>query len=300
MSRNPVRITYVSKDIPIPDTFLHSDPSDAQPMTFRQIDFAATPLPEYAGMYAAVLDHVLSPSECTTLLRLAEASVGDANRTAAAAYGSPASPWAPALVNWGGGFEVALPDYRNGDRIIWDQQDVVDRLWARLVRVPQVRDGPLLSFAEGRASGGGNSNRNDNRNANGSAGETTSRTVWDFHHVNKRMRFLRYGPGGFFRPHCDAPYGEVAADGLPVLTKFTVHLYLNDSRQEVGAATPDPIGGATSFLSRDERRRLDVDPKAGRVLIFQHRSLYHSGDDVREGVKYTVRTDIAYRKRVAR
>lgn len=53
-------------------------------------------------------------------------------------------------------------------------------------------------------------------------------------------------------------------------------------------------GGATSFLSRDERRKMDVDPKAGRVLIFQHRNLYHSGDNVLSGIKYTMRTDIMH------
>ncbi len=54
------------------------------------------------------------------------------------------------------------------------------------------------------------------------------------------------------------------------------------------------VGGATTFFSNDEKRRLDVQPKAGRVLIFQHRRLYHSGDDVLKGTKYTMRTDIMY------
>lgn len=54
------------------------------------------------------------------------------------------------------------------------------------------------------------------------------------------------------------------------------------------------VGGATSFLSGDEKRKVDVDPKAGRVLIFQHRRLFHSGDDVVKGTKYTMRTDIMY------
>ena len=54
------------------------------------------------------------------------------------------------------------------------------------------------------------------------------------------------------------------------------------------------VGGATTFYSNDEKRRLDVHPKAGRVLIFQHRRLYHSGDDVLKGTKYTMRTDIMY------
>lgn len=41
-------------------------------------------------------------------------------------------------------------------------------------------------------------------------------------------------------------------------------------------------------------RRLDVDPKMGRVLIFQHAHLLHSGDEVQEGIKYTMRSDLMY------
>lgn len=44
-------------------------------------------------------------------------------------------------------------------------------------------------------------------------------------------------------------------------------------------------------------RRMDVTPKAGRVLLFQHRLLIHSGDDVVNGTKYTLRTDIMYKVR---
>lgn len=42
------------------------------------------------------------------------------------------------------------------------------------------------------------------------------------------------------------------------------------------------------------KSRIDVVPKAGRVLLFQHRFLIHSGDDVVKGTKYTLRTDIMY------
>lgn len=92
--------------------------------------------------------------------------------------------------------------------------------------------------------------------------------------------------------HCDGPYGE-EHDGKVTKTHFTLHLYLNDSVAEAGKDA-ELVGGATSFLSDDETRKMDVDPKAGRVLIFQHRGLYHSGDDVKKGVKYTMRTDILY------
>ena len=55
------------------------------------------------------------------------------------------------------------------------------------------------------------------------------------------------------------------------------------------------MGGATAFLSRDRKRRVDVNPQMGSVLIFQHEGLLHEGAEVKEGVKYTMRTDILYK-----
>ena len=46
----------------------------------------------------------------------------------------------------------------------------------------------------------------------------------------------------------------------------------------------------------DMTRRLDVDPKMGRVLIFQHAHLLHSGDEVHKGIKYTMRSDLMYER----
>ena len=42
--------------------------------------------------------------------------------------------------------------------------------------------------------------------------------------------------------------------------------------------------------------RLDVVPKIGKVLVFQHKGLLHSGDDVMNGIKLTMRTDLMYKK----
>jgi hypothetical protein len=55
-------------------------------------------------------------------------------------------------------------------------------------------------------------------------------------------------------------------------------------------------GGATTFWGMDMKRRLDVTPKMGSVLIFQQRYLLHSGDDLIRGTKITMRTDIMYAK----
>lgn len=104
-----------------------------------------------------------------------------------------------------------------------------------------------------------------------------------------------------FAAHCDSFYAEDIG-GKSLRTVFTVHLYLNDSVAEVGEGNADLVGGATSFLSNAsflpksnaDEKKVDVDPKAGRVLIFQHMGLNHSGDWVTKGVKYTMRTEIMY------
>ncbi|KAI0134316.1 oxidoreductase domain-containing protein [Xylariales sp. AK1849] len=269
----PVKTTYASNDVEIPASYLTSEPYDAKPITLSQFNFKDTVLPEFEGGYAVVLDNVLSSSECVKLIELAESSVLPRDRA------ENDSPWQPALVNIGGGFEVLQANYRNSDRIIWDQQEIVDRMWARMEKVPGIKE-ELAFFNEVDLLGG--------RNPNGKPGMD-----WKFHRVNKRMRFLKYGSGQFFRPHTDGPYSEEGPNGEVLRTHFTVHLYLNDSRAVAGDEA-ELVGGATSFLSYNEMRKVDVDPKAGRVLIFQHRRLYHSGDDVKAGIKYTVRTDIMY------
>ena len=78
---------------------------------------------------------------------------------------------------------------------------------------------------------------------------------------------------------------------------YTLHLYLNTE----ASLAEDPMaaslkGGSTTFFACDLRERVDVVPKAGRVLIFQQRDFIHSGEDVVGGLKYTMRTDILYAK----
>jgi acetyl/propionyl-CoA carboxylase alpha subunit len=55
-------------------------------------------------------------------------------------------------------------------------------------------------------------------------------------------------------------------------------------------------GGATRFWTPDKKKFLDVEPKVGRVLVFQQRMLVHSGEEVMEGLKITMRTDCMFEK----
>ncbi|KAK4219553.1 hypothetical protein QBC37DRAFT_272332 [Rhypophila decipiens] len=276
----PIQTLYDFNDVPIPSDFLTVDPPDLQPLTLTPIDWSKTAIPEREGYYAVVLDNVLSPSECTALLNLAEQSVPEHHKTPSD-DGQTLSSWGPALVNMGGGFEILIPHYRNSDRIIWDQQEVVDRIWERCLRAPGLRERLAVIENEPRLTG-------TERNFR------LADARWEFRKVNKRMRFLKYGGGQFFKPHCDSAYIEQTPEGKTLKTLFTIHLYLNDSQQVTNDDSVDLVGGATSFLCRDEKRKVDVDPKAGRVLIFQHHGLLHSGDDVKKGIKYTMRSDIVY------
>lgn len=81
---------------------------------------------------------------------------------------------------------------------------------------------------------------------------------------------------------------------------MTLHLYLNDADTEEQEGRPRLRGGATAFHSGNMKNQLDVVPKVGRVLLFQHRHLVHSGDDVLNGTKLTMRTDIMYERASAK
>ncbi|TVY30180.1 hypothetical protein LHYA1_G001088 [Lachnellula hyalina] len=290
--RNPqvVRTNYTSKTVSIPRSFL-SPLRDPSIIEVNQIDFANTPLPQYKGLYAVVLDNVLSQSECDELIHMAEQSAGGHD---------PSEPmenngWKPAMVNAGRNHEFLALDYRNSDRIIWDNEEIMNRLWKRITQVKEMKD--YFSVMEGEKYGsivGDCLVMQDGRWVIAPKGP------------NERMRFLKYGAGQFFRPHCDGTYET--PDGQQ-RSFFTLHLYLNDSAQALGIKEPmfgfrkgkkadgeeEMLrGGATTFHSMDKKKRLDVDPKAGRVLIFQQSRLYHSGDDVTAGIKYTVRSDLMY------
>jgi 2OG-Fe(II) oxygenase superfamily len=121
--------------------------------------------------------------------------------------------------------------------------------------------------------------------------------VWG---LNERLRFLKYHPGEYFKPHND---GIFVRDDNTQCSYVTIHLYLNDV--EPGA------GGETTFTTEqmsygrhlhkkgreekqeEEVKRVSVRPVIGRVLIFEHH-LPHEGSTLLNGEKYTVRTDVMY------
>jgi prolyl 4-hydroxylase len=92
--------------------------------------------------------------------------------------------------------------------------------------------------------------------------------------LNELFRFYKYQSGQEFKKHRDQSYirNEVEA------SYFTFMIYLND----------DFIGGETIFSN------VTIQPKQGMALVFFH-DLEHSGNSVKEGIKYVLRTDMMFK-----
>lgn len=180
---NVVKTSYTSIPVDIPEDFL-APLSDASAIKTEKIDFAKTPLPEYQECYAAVLDNVLSHDECRELLHMTEQSAGGHRDDEEV----PNNGWRVAMVNAGAGQEFLAPDYRNSDRIIWDNKVIVKRLWTRVMQGEGIKE--ALSVLEGREY---------NPVLGDLAVRRGEKWVVTEQGINERMRFLKYGPGQFFK-----------------------------------------------------------------------------------------------------
>jgi len=244
--------------------------------TFQIIDFSQTTLPEYSQSFALLIHNLLTPAECTALLDAAESQNG--------------KQWEQAMINIGNGRQMLATDTRNCGRIIWDDRAIAGQLLDRILpflppEIVTLKQNPLIT-------GHGPSKRKE---------------TWRISRLNERLRFLKYTCGMYFREHCDGSY--ITPDGKEV-SFMTVHLYLNgdgDNKEDpfgyIKQNDPNlPIGelplqgGSTRFFSDYDQRYLDIMPATGACLVFQHRGLVHSGEDVLQGTKYTVRTDVMYEK----
>ena len=101
--------------------------------------------------------------------------------------------------------------------------------------------------------------------------------------LNERLRMLKYKQGQFFHSHHDAVFvrGQDEGERAGEMSSVSVHVYLNQKFK----------GGFTTFQGKG--RHLDVKPKTGSILLFEH-NILHEGQKVTHGKKYVVRTDIMY------
>ena len=211
----------------------------------------------------------------------------------------------PALVNIGAGRQAYVPESRRCSRSLIDSEFMAAAMWRRLR--------PLLPRAftcprerDGRGGDDERSARFDDDSASFDDGMRFGGRRWRAVGLNERLRFFKYEPGDYFRPHSDGRYVDGSGDGIYAAdapTSFlTMMVYLNAPER----------GGDTRFLrtpsaprrgenGRDRADAADDDggvavtPAAGSALVFDHR-LRHEGCLLEAGVKYAIRTDVMFER----
>ncbi len=97
------------------------------------------------------------------------------------------------------------------------------------------------------------------------------------HGVNERMRYFRYKPGTWFKPHADGSFARDETER----SLYTLIVYLNDGFE----------GGRTLF---EVEPGVAITPREGMALMFQH-PIVHEGEEVTAGTKYALRSELMYR-----
>lgn len=155
----------------VPEGFLEGP---APNLTRTDLDLnKAGILKGYEGLWAVVLDGVLSEQECDEFIAAAE-STSDGT-------------WERAMVNIGGGMQAMYEDTRKCGRIIWDDRDVVSKLWARIEdAVPEIHELHNRPHITG-------------------TGPVKRDETWKLTRLNERMRFLKYIGGEYFKGMLSQP-----------------------------------------------------------------------------------------------
>jgi len=182
--------------------------------------------------------------------------------------------------------EYTDTSYRNSARIILDDFAIADGIFQKLR--PYLGDIEALDHADKHQALKGRRGMDDPSN-----GAHLLR-------LNERLRFLRYGPGQFFQSHCDGAYWT---PDKKQVTYYTLQIYLNGDSETLK-------GGATRFWSQSHGNYrpptrgfngksqpdafVDVEARLGRVVVFEHEGLLHSGEPVKSGLKYTLRSDFLF------
>lgn len=102
--------------------------------------------------------------------------------------------------------------------------------------------------------------------------------------LNEQLRWLRYDVGQKFEAHCDGSWTRPDGEKKGDISLLTFQLYLNEDFKQ----------GTTRFLHVGDQDGVDVQPKIGRVCVFDH-YIVHKGSPPTEGRKYAIRTDIMCR-----
>mmetsp|Transcript_26390 Transcript_26390/g.45035 ORF Transcript_26390/g.45035 Transcript_26390/m.45035 type:complete len:275 (+) Transcript_26390:86-910(+) len=173
-----------------------------------------------------------------------------------------------ALVHGSSGGEVLRKDIRDCGRCIVDDMELSSAWFHRIMQALEVYPEVKEKITNARHVGSQSSGNKSKMKVCG---------------LNERLRYLRYLPGQYFAPHQDNSFtrGPESGERCGQRSCLTFLLYLNK----------DVKGGETRFESGG--RILDVAPKVGSVLIFDH-DICHRAMPIVSGKKYCCRSDLMY------
>eukprot|EP01080_Neovahlkampfia_damariscottae_P007120 gene7120-11283_t len=137
---------------------------------------------------------------------------------------------------------------------------------------------------------------------------------WEPYSINECFRISKYeSPSNGFQPHFDNPYTKE----IDEKSIFSLIIYLNDDyeggettiyeenlldlTEEIEKETFDGITVKDEIKMNNGIKKYKshiIKPEIGKGLIFNHQFL-HSGDPMKKGVKYILRTDIIFQKSVS-
>lgn len=96
-----------------------------------------------------------------------------------------------------------------------------------------------------------------------------------------KLRFYKYTPGQYFKPHKDGHFRNKEEESL-----ITVLVYLNDTEGGETILMPDGFSKKENWIT--------INPKKGSVLMFDH-DFWHEGRPVHSGEKIVLRTDLMFK-----
>lgn len=136
-------------------------------LTRTDVDFVKGGIPDNEGAWAVILDGVMTEQECDQLVAAAEATTD--------------GKWERALVNTGGGMQAMYEDVRKCGRIIWDDREIMAKLWARIeASVPEIHRLEKWGSVTG-------------------IGPIRRKETWKMTRLNERGRYLKYVGGEYFK-----------------------------------------------------------------------------------------------------
>lgn len=173
----------------------------------------------------------------------------------------------------------ATEQYRSAQRIALDTKKLADILWERIkshVEDLEFGDDPHLQHIHGI--------------------QFQLRGTWKPVGLNHIFRLCRYLPKGHFAPHFDGFYVKNSTER----SMKTFMLYLNEGFSDGSTNFVDEQqqlyqDAEGKYCAEEKNIRERIQPETGMAILFNHHRL-HEGSQVRNGVKYILRTDIMYVK----